>query len=58
MFRRGFTLIELLVTISVMAIVGVTAMVSFSALMNKQDGSRLQALLETTIQKLDSYVSE
>lgn len=58
MLRRGFTLIELLVTISIMAVVGVTAMVSFNALMNKQDASRIQALLETTIQKLDSRVSE
>jgi len=41
-----------------MAVVGVTAMVSFNALMNNQDSSRLQTLLETSIHKIDSYISE
>lgn len=56
--RLGLSFVELLVSITIMAVVGGVAIVSFGHFFEGQEKNRIEASLESTITKLDLEIQD
>lgn len=56
--RLGLSFVELLVSITIMAVVGGVAIVSFGHFFEGQEKNRIETSLESTIKKLDLEIQD